>query len=73
MNFAETASNGSRDMKQKALCSSIKLPLIIGRSQNNISFVAHAWRVRDKNFQENPSNGRRDIAEKVHYSPCNYP
>jgi hypothetical protein len=29
------------------------------------SCVAHAWKVRGTNSQENPANGRRDTAEKV--------
>jgi len=33
-------------------------------------FVAHAWVVRDMNFQENPSKGSRGTADKAKCSSC---
>ena len=37
------------------------------------SFVANVSHVPDMNFQENSSDGNRDIAEKVHCSSSKVP
>lgn len=42
-----------------------KCPLFLLMEMELAKFVAHAWIVRDMNFQENPSKGSRVTAEKA--------
>jgi hypothetical protein len=70
VNFWLNLSNASPDTSQNVLCSPTKLPLIIHRSQPNLTvFVAHERRVRGMAFHVNPSNASRNTVANVFYSP----
>ena len=46
MKFQENPHNGGRERDEKEICSPSKVPLIIGRSQPNLQFVAVSWKLR---------------------------
>lgn len=63
MNFQLNLSNGSGHAAEKSPCSPCKVLLIINQLKTKtIAFVEHVCDVRGIKFQENPSNGNRDMA-----------
>ena len=66
--FQTNSSNCCRDTAEKVNGSPRKVPLIIGRSQTELTMrLAHARNVQSKKFQENPFSTETDIQPKSYF------